>query len=45
MQRAQEPAHGLFVVEIFQAAIGLVGAWNIDHGQADARDDLQEQQG
>src|SRR5262245_23516096 len=42
MQRPQEPAQGLLIVQVLQAGIRLVGRRDVDEGQTDAGYDLNE---
>src|SRR5262249_55673727 len=42
MQRAQEPAQGLLIVQVLQTGIRLVGRRDVDEGQTDAGHDLNE---
>src|SRR5262249_664566 len=42
MQRPQEPAQGLLIIEILQTGIRLVGRRHVDEGQTDAGHDLNE---
>ena len=44
VQRTQEPAERLLIVEIHQALIGLVGGRHVDHRQTDSGQDLEHQQ-
>src|SRR3989442_15728765 len=42
MQRTQEPAQRLLIIQVLQAGVRLVGRGNVDEGQANAGHDLQE---
>src|SRR5256885_829447 len=42
MQRPQEPAQGLLIIQVLQTGIRLVGRRDVDEGQTDAGHDLNE---
>ncbi len=44
VERPQEPAERLLVIEVEQAVVGLVGGRHVDERQADAGDDLQAEE-